>query len=300
MSFDAQATAALRDPPSAYNPLPDMTHLTYKDFENVYEPREDSDLFLDVLKREFGGSTSPSTPLSQITEVGCGSGIISVGLALLLMQMDPEPSISMTLTDVNPHALTAAQGTIAKNGFDTADCQIKFRSFLSDVTDPSSALPPSDVILFNPPYVPTPSDEIYFLGSGSSESDTANDVKNDKNDGTANDNFYSAGDAISAAWAGGTDGREVLDLALPRIKRSLNRPHGVLYLVLVDDNDPQEVCDWWTRGGHSPRMESSFKNSSKIRDSKHPQYVMESGGGWSVVGRRIAKNEKLSILRLHL
>ena len=44
-----------------------------------------------------------------------------------------------------------------------------------------------DILIFNPPYVPTPSEEINSIG-------------------------------IEAAWAGGVDGREIIDLFIPMIK----------------------------------------------------------------------------------
>lgn len=66
-----------------------------------------------------------------------------------------------------------------------------------------------DVLIFNPPYVPTPSDEVGSMG-------------------------------IEAAWAGGVDGREVIDLFLPRIDLLL-APGGRCYLVLVAENRPAEI-----------------------------------------------------------
>ena len=64
--------------------------------------------------------------------------------------------------------------------------------------------------MFNPPYVPTPASEL--LGSG-----------------------------ISRSWAGGERGREVLDQLLPRVQDLLS-PRGVLYLVLLSCNDPDDVA----------------------------------------------------------
>jgi release factor glutamine methyltransferase len=67
-----------------------------------------------------------------------------------------------------------------------------------------------DVLLFNPPYVPTPEEEV----------------------GTSD---------IRAAWAGGHRGRVVIDRALPLVPVLLSEG-GVLLMVMLEENDPGEVA----------------------------------------------------------
>jgi len=94
-----------------------------------------------------------------------------------------------------------------------------------------------DIILFNPPYVVTPDSEV----------------------GTAD---------IAASWAGGADGRLVIDRALPQIV-AVMKETTVGYMVLVDDNKVEEVIEW----------------------------LDERGVASFVRGRRKARNEFLNILR---
>ncbi|CAG2121554.1 unnamed protein product, partial [Medioppia subpectinata] len=68
-----------------------------------------------------------------------------------------------------------------------------------------------DLLVFNPPYVPTPTQEV------------------------------GAGD-ISSSWAGGVDGRQVIDRFLPTVP-SLLTPNGLLYLIVVKENKISEICD---------------------------------------------------------
>merc|ERR1711915_264756 len=68
-----------------------------------------------------------------------------------------------------------------------------------------------DVLVFNPPYVPTEDEEI-------------------------------SGNGIEISWAGGRDGRRVIDRALPQIASLLRKPDGVCYMITVDDNRPSELA----------------------------------------------------------
>jgi methylase of polypeptide subunit release factors len=94
-------------------------------------------------------------------------------------------------TDVNPAAVASTERTAAENGVDGV------RAIRSDlVTAVADDIAGRvDVLLFNPPYVVTPSSEV----------------------GTAD---------IAAAWAGGTNGREVTDRLLPLVPTLLTPETG--------------------------------------------------------------------------
>jgi len=80
-----------------------------------------------------------------------------------------------------------------------------------------------DVLIFNPPYVPTPDDEILQVTLENSESPDINFIAN--------------------AWAGGEDGRVVIDQFLPLLPTILaNNDHSRCYLVLVDENKPKQIA----------------------------------------------------------
>lgn len=70
-----------------------------------------------------------------------------------------------------------------------------------------------DLIVFNPPYVPTDHDEL----------ERALQTRD-----------------ISAAWAGGKDGRQVIDLFLREVFSFLSA-HGVMYLVVLAANNPAHL-----------------------------------------------------------
>jgi release factor glutamine methyltransferase len=79
------------------------------------------------------------------------------------------------------------------------------------------------LLLFNPPYVPTPDEEV-----GSTQQ-------------------------LAAAWAGGTDGRRVVDRAVPQIAALLERSSGTCLLVTVDDNRPAQLAREFGRRGMQMR-----------------------------------------------
>ena len=170
----------------------------WKEYSNdVYEPAEDTFLLLDALEADINLITKirPTVCL----EVGVGSGIVLTSLASLLGS-----SGLYLATDWNQSAAicSAETGEINNVGITVI------------VDDLAKSLMPRlhhfvDILVFNPPYVVTPSSEV---GSHS----------------------------IEAAWAGGIDGREVIDRFLPSAVQLLS-DKGVFYMVVIDKNKPEEV-----------------------------------------------------------
>ncbi|KAM9835932.1 methyltransferase N6AMT1 [Aulostomus maculatus] len=182
---------------SASFPTPVYSHAGRGHFRDVYEPAEDSFLLIDALEKDAEKLQMLSP--CMCLEVGSGSGVVSAFLASVL-----GPSALYFCTDVNP---AAAQCTA-----ETASCNNV--SLEPVVTDLVGCLLPRmsgkvDVLLFNPPYVVTPSEEVGSTG-------------------------------IEAAWAGGTRGREVTDRFLPLVSTLLSSK-GLFYLITIAENDPEEI-----------------------------------------------------------
>ncbi|EGV61362.1 S-adenosylmethionine-dependent methyltransferase [Yamadazyma tenuis] len=115
------------------------------DYDNVYEPSEDSFLLLDCFEDE-------NTFLSQkfgigspiITEIGTGSGIVTSFLMKNIL-----PNGFYVATDVNPHACVSSINTIRLNNPDSAKIDVCQMSLTTAI------LPHTiDILIFNPPYVP--------------------------------------------------------------------------------------------------------------------------------------------------
>ncbi|XP_015757611.1 PREDICTED: hemK methyltransferase family member 2-like [Acropora digitifera] len=178
-------------------PTPSFAHLKQEDYENVYEPAEDTFLMMDALEKD-ADFLKERRPLLCV-EVGSGSGALITFLATIL-----GPFSHYIATDINPVAAKCSSQTARHNGF-TICCV---------VTDLVECLIPQilgkvDVLIFNPPYVVTPSEEV----------------------GSHN---------IEASWAGGKDGREVMDRLFTLVNPLLSKS-GCFYLVTVAENKPDDI-----------------------------------------------------------
>jgi release factor glutamine methyltransferase len=235
--------------------MPNLSHLQLSDYDNVYSPSDDTYLLLDAIGFDMdamfmsgdeGGDTATNNkanndkmampcPNVRVTlEIGCGTGVPTVYLAKRLRNgsenkrhyhqhqpgdkekvnknaTDYHCHIQYHVTDINPHAIRIAKTTAEKNNIPASNFHVHNCDLASDLLPQLSNQ--VDILIFNPPYVPTPNEEVGSNG-------------------------------IEASWAGGTNGRLVLDRALPQIAQLLAYPHGVAYIVVVDDNYPEQICQW--------------------------------------------------------
>jgi release factor glutamine methyltransferase len=191
--------------------MPCLDHVTLDDFEHVYEPAADTFLLIDALQYEIAKGTfdSISSPLT-VLEIGCGSGVPSIFFRQEWKRQKKASSILSFVTDINPLALSSTIRTAYANGIQLTD---RFEAIQCHLASPllHHLHNSVDIILFNPPYVPTPDEEVGSNG-------------------------------IEASWAGGTDGRQVIDQALPQIASLLRRPTGLAYMITVDENRPESLA----------------------------------------------------------
>jgi release factor glutamine methyltransferase len=216
----AAATAA-KSTPSYYHVLDDKVLR-----DNVYEPEADSFLLLDALDAERG-ALAAQRPLTAV-EFGPGSGIAITHLAMIVAGgADAAAVLRCTAIDVNPVALRATRQTFDDSLSAAARRRITLDLFRGDLSTavrqfgassgPAPAAPaegPFDVVVFNPPYVPTSAQEL---------SDAANPTRNN-------------GHWLNCAWAGGPEGRTVVDRFLLELPRLLSAG-GAAYVVALEEND---------------------------------------------------------------
>ena len=147
------------------------------DIDFVYEPAEDSFLLADAALKETG-------PGMRILEIGTGSGFVS---AVLIANLK---DVQLVATEINPHAARCAKA----NGVEV------IRTDLFRGVRPKSPETRFDLILFNPPYLPTSGEE--------------------KVPGWLN-----------YAFDGGTGGRETLDRFLDEVRDYLTPGGKILVLI---------------------------------------------------------------------
>lgn len=266
-------------------PTPSTSHV---DTDRIYEPAEDSFLFLDTLssaaevsflKERFSAEPSladkklGSSPL--IVEIGIGSGVLLAFLAAHVQTLLGRSDVLSLGVDINPYTCKASAQTVEKASQDVAQglpdgpkCSntgLFLASLNADLTS-SIRTKTVDILIFNPPYVPTsevPQCPHVCIRAPEDSMIT------EKRTGLAADS-----DMLSLSYAGGVDGMEVTNKLLEQLPYALNPERGVAYILLCEQNKPEEVVQRIQHWGADWRVEVAGRSGKQ--------------GGW----------EKLLILRI--
>lgn len=185
-------------------PTPSISHLTKADFRRVYEPAEDSFILLDALEADASSLTAAFSHQSPLCiEIGSGSGIVTTFLSSIL----GTAKATYLAVDLNPHANTCTLATGKANGLHIEALNSSLLSGLRPRIDGTV-----DVLLFNPPYVPTEEEEEMMAQN-------------------------TAG--IEGSWAGGATGTKLVDELIDGgIIKEVLAEKGRFYLVAIKQNDP--------------------------------------------------------------
>ncbi|OJK02277.1 hypothetical protein ASPACDRAFT_41101 [Aspergillus aculeatus ATCC 16872] len=239
-------------------PTPCTAHVP---FDTIYEPAEDSYLFLDTLSSapETAWLTQhfpATTPSPTVLEVGSGSGVVLAFLVANSPTILGRADVLSLATDLNRTACLATRETVVK--------AIAAQQNTNTSPNPNSAATPSspaqeeqekssavtsahlstlqsnlassfkagsiDILLFNPPYVPT---------DAVPRAPTATDFVTA---GSRSEQFERESYLLSLTYAGGKDGMEITERLLADLPRVLS-PRGVGYVLLCAQNRPREVVE---------------------------------------------------------
>ncbi|KAK7791010.1 hypothetical protein R5R35_007903 [Gryllus longicercus] len=184
--------------PSFKIETPSLSHLSHEDYINVYEPAEDSFLLLDALEDDLE-LLQQRRPVLCL-EVGSGSGVVTTAIARTL-----GAEVFCLAIDINQAACSATNCTAKENG-------VKVDVINGDLVTPLRGVCAVDLLVFNPPYVPTPHCEV----------------------------ITSLEEPLTRAWAGGERGREVMDRLFPLLPEVL-APQGLFYMVAIENNDVPQI-----------------------------------------------------------
>ncbi|CAO0802776.1 unnamed protein product [Mucor circinelloides] len=167
---------------------------------------------------------------SVCLEIGSGSGCVTTLLAKIVGNTN---AVFLT-TDINEFACETTRQTGLHNGITQIE---PIRTSLVNGIMPRLKNR-IDILCFNPPYVVTTHEEVGSLG-------------------------------IEASWAGGIDGREVIDQLLPLVKDILSHA-GIFYLLLINENKPDQVVQL---------MKESYGMNAKIvmerRAGREKQFIVK-------------------------
>jgi len=229
-------------------PTPSTSHVNTS---LVYEPAEDSYLLLDTLSsasetafltHRFNPAPTqtppPGPPTPLILEIGPGSGILLAFLTAHALPLFGNPHILTLGVDINPHACLATRETVRQTCASTPSTQDN-GTFLGVLQgDLSSPLRDGevDILVFNPPYVPTAS----IPQAPPSASPSTSTVSDPPPASAVTE--HAPSHLLALSWAGGHQGMQVTNRLLAQLPRLLSKRRGVAYILLCQQNAPDEVA----------------------------------------------------------
>lgn len=230
-------------------PTPDTSHV---DYDQIYEPAEDSYLLLDTLsspsETAFLHSHFRVDHAPLVVEVGTGSGVVLAFLAANSSAIFDRSICTLGL-DLNRRACIAAYKTVQMA------CDNKAAPFLTVANaDLTSTLKDGevDVLVFNPPYVPAELPDL-SLHAKYNTADTL----------SSSEAFDRDSHLLALSYAGGVDGMEVTERLLDDIPRILSQ-RGVAYVLFCAQNKPEEIKSrirQWPGGWAAETVGSSGKKA---------------------------------------
>ena len=184
----------------------------------VYDPSDDTFLLADACEAELTRCSSPRSLLCL--DIGSGSGYVAQTLRIA-------GAGCVIATELTQRAASATSSTAQIRVPSSIDahpvasavaCPAHVEVVQCDLVEPLRCRLQGcvDIIAVNPPYVPTDHAELERTADARSGS-------------------------LSLAWAGGDQGRDVIDRMLVSLCKCLTQG-GVLLLVVLDANDAEDVC----------------------------------------------------------
>lgn len=228
-------------------PTPSTSHV---DTDCIYEPAEDSYLFLDTLSSEAEtrfltqrfaehqprGLPHESSSSPLVLEVGTGSGVILAFVTAHAHALFGRADVIALGTDVNSFACKATNQTVAHACQASQGNDAHNSGYLLDAMNADLASPLRngvvDVLISNPPYVPSPAvPSPQYLKLGTETADTERTSRT----------FEEDSHLLQLSYDGGVDGIEVTARLLDQLPNLLNLARGVAYILLCAQNKPGDI-----------------------------------------------------------
>lgn len=145
-AYSELAAQITPDAPVAYliNQAP-FLDLDFEVSRDTLIPKRDTELFVRLVLEQLAADPLPPNP--HVLELCAGSGCVAISLATRL------PGSRVVATDISPEALAVAQRNIAPHGLE--DRIVLGQGDLFEPVRSLAAGRPFDLIVSNPPYIPS-------------------------------------------------------------------------------------------------------------------------------------------------